>query len=186
VMCDGGPENQGRPVPCASAPRVFLGPITPKYEGAFTTTLTLGQRLTLYGLVDFKRGHSVFDANLAILCVLRRACEPNFDASKDPVRAAGYANGILSSAAYEASFTKLRQLSATYQLPARWVQRLGGSNASITVSGRNLFTWTKYPGVDPELTDLVSTSIEGREHYNQSQYQMPQLTQLVTSLRFSF
>jgi hypothetical protein len=56
------------------------------------------------------------------------------------------------------------------------------SGATIIVSGRNLHTWSKYPGVDPELTDIV----RGNEHYNQSQLQMPQLAQLLMSLRVTF
>jgi hypothetical protein len=182
LMCDGGPENDGAVVPCASAPRVFLGPITPKVEGAFTSTVTLGRRLTLYGLVDFRYGHKVFDANIAILCIVSRFCQENIDPATNIVRAAGYDNAILGSAIHDAGFAKLRQLSASYMLPERWARLVGASGATVTLTGRNLHTWTDYPGVDPELTDII----RGNEHYNQNQLQMPQLAQLLTQIRLSF
>ncbi|HWJ23933.1 MAG TPA: SusC/RagA family TonB-linked outer membrane protein [Gemmatimonadaceae bacterium] len=49
-------------------------------------------------------------------------------------------------------FVKLRELSLTYTLNQRWLQdRLGFSSADIRVAGRNLHTWTKYKGLDPEV-----------------------------------
>jgi TonB-dependent SusC/RagA subfamily outer membrane receptor len=183
LKCDGGPENQGRVVDCATAPRVYLGPIVPKYEGAFASTLTLGGRLSLYGLVDFKYGQKVFDANIAIRCIVDRLCPENINPSINPVLAAGYDNAILGSTILDAGFAKLRQLSASYILPSRFARWVGASSgATITVSGRNLHTWSKYPGVDPELTDII----RGNEHYNQNQLQMPQLAQFLTSLRLTF
>ena len=37
-------------------------------------------------------------------------------------------------------------MSVTYTLPASWLR----SRASVTLAGRNLMTWTKYRGLDPE------------------------------------
>src|SRR3546814_8027270 len=45
-------------------------------------------------------------------------------------------------------FTKLRYVSLTYRLPARFLR---ANSASITLSGRNLFMWTDYHGGDPEV-----------------------------------
>jgi TonB-dependent SusC/RagA subfamily outer membrane receptor len=182
LMCDGGPENDGGVVPCATAPRVFLGPITPVNEGSFSMTVTLGRRLSLYGLADFRYGHKVFDANIAILCIVSRYCQENVDPSTNIVRAAGYDNAILGSTIHDAGFTKLRQLSASYTLPDRWARLMRASGATVTITGRNLFTWTDYPGVDPELTDII----RGSEHFNQNQLQMPQLAQFLTQIRLSF
>ena len=51
----------------------------------------------------------------------------------------------------DASFTKLREVSVGFALPDRWVTRSGMQAARVTISGRNLFTWTSYPGLDPEI-----------------------------------
>jgi TonB-linked SusC/RagA family outer membrane protein len=54
----------------------------------------------------------------------------------------------------DGSFVRLRDLSITYDLQkivrANWVKRL-----SVTASGRNLLTFTKYSGLDPENTTSV-------------------------------
>ena len=53
----------------------------------------------------------------------------------------------------QADFIKLRELSLTYDAPARWATRIGASSVSVTIAGRNLATWTRYTGLDPELNE---------------------------------
>jgi TonB-dependent SusC/RagA subfamily outer membrane receptor len=48
------------------------------------------------------------------------------------------------------TWVKLRDLSVTYTLPENLLGRLGTRGASISLSGRNLKTWTDYTGWDPE------------------------------------
>ena len=49
------------------------------------------------------------------------------------------------------AFWKWRELSATYTLPAKYSTRFRlGTNSSVSVAARNLKTWTKWTGVDPE------------------------------------
>src|SRR2546426_3924614 len=45
---------------------------------------------------------------------------------------------------------RLREASATYDLPQRWAQAFRASRASITVAGRNLWKATGWAGMDPE------------------------------------
>ena len=56
----------------------------------------------------------------------------------------------------DAGFVKLREVSLAYALPDAWTQRVlrGGRQASLQLSGRNLKTWTKYWGVDPEASNF--------------------------------
>jgi hypothetical protein len=68
-------------------------------------------------------------------------------------------------------FVKLRELSVTYTLDAPWVERtLGVSSVDIRVSGRNLHTWTKYTGYDPE-TSLggAIAPVTGVDYFNNPQ-----------------
>jgi len=53
----------------------------------------------------------------------------------------------------DGGFTKLREVSLTYDAPSDWARRIGATSLSISVAGRNLHTWTKYRGVDPELNE---------------------------------
>ena len=59
-------------------------------------------------------------------------------------------------------FVKLRELSLGYQLPAGMTGRLFNGHASqarIELSGRNLKTWTKYSGLDPEVSNFGNQPI---------------------------
>ncbi len=61
----------------------------------------------------------------------------------------------------DASFVKLREVALGYDLPASWISRLGGKPRSVKLelSGRNLLTWTKYTGADPEVSNFGNQQI---------------------------
>jgi hypothetical protein len=67
----------------------------------------------------------------------------------------------VSQYVYDASFVKLREIAVGYEIPGRWTDRfLGGARrARVELSGRNLKTWTDYPGVDPEVSNFGSQQI---------------------------
>ena len=71
---------------------------------------------------------------------------------------------------------KLREVSASYQLPDSWVRRARMNRASLTVAGRNLRTWTDYNGADPEVRGATGSD----------QGMVPALTQFITSLTITF
>ena len=57
----------------------------------------------------------------------------------------------------DGSYVKLKELSVNYTVPMGIVNRLkfgGVSSARIGVVGRNILTWTKYSGLDPEVAGL--------------------------------
>jgi hypothetical protein len=61
--------------------------------------------------------------------------------------------GIDEPCLENAGFVKLREVSLAYTFDQPWVSRLLGlSTMNIRVAGRNLKTWTKYTGLDPETT----------------------------------
>jgi len=71
------------------------------------------------------------------------------------------AEGI-SQYVYDASFVKLREIAVSYQLPEGLTGQLFGgraSNVRLELAGRNLKTWTDYPGVDPEVSNFGSQQI---------------------------
>jgi TonB-dependent starch-binding outer membrane protein SusC len=73
-------------------------------------------------------------------------------------------NGGSNSTAYiqDGSFVKLRELTLTYAVPAKFTQRYLGSRFSdvrVNVTGRNLHTWTKYWGADPEVNNFGSNNV---------------------------
>ena len=55
---------------------------------------------------------------------------------------------------YESSnFIRLKDVSIAYDLPKGAINRIGLSNVKVYMSGRNLLTFTKWSGLDPELVD---------------------------------
>jgi TonB-linked SusC/RagA family outer membrane protein len=52
----------------------------------------------------------------------------------------------------DGSYLRLRNITLTYKLKSKLLQKVGVSNASIYVTGQNLYTWTNYSGFDPEIS----------------------------------
>lgn len=51
----------------------------------------------------------------------------------------------------DASFLRFRDISLSYQLPERFLQKCKVKNAGITIRTNNLFVITRYEGIDPEV-----------------------------------
>jgi TonB-linked SusC/RagA family outer membrane protein len=52
----------------------------------------------------------------------------------------------------DASYIRLRNVSLGYSLPKKWLSVFNISNGTINIQGENIFTLTKYIGLDPETT----------------------------------
>ena len=188
VLCDGGAGPDGRRqggagVPCAEAPRVYLGRPQPNTEGSISSTLTFLQRFTIYGLIDFKTGHIKDSTEHLNRCRTRRICRLNLFPQEDPIFTAEVQNISIYSTRirmYPGSFAKLREVSASVALPDEWAARIGASRATLRVAGRNLYTWTKWPSIDPEAFRM------NQLHLRHEQEAMPQLHQFMTTIQITF
>lgn len=176
VLCDGGDAKP--PVDCALAPFVFLGTTTPKWSGAISNTFTIVKNLRLYALIDFQGGHIRLNRDALLRCTGAAGaplCESNWYPERfSPVVLAEnggivFARNTTDRYFERATFAKLREISLTYSLPDHWIRAL--SNASITISARELATWTDFTGTDPE---------------NSSQAVLPPLSHLTATLNIRF
>jgi TonB-linked SusC/RagA family outer membrane protein len=156
LMCDDG---SGGSVACAQAPFLYVGRPLPKHSGAISNTLRVGNNLRFYALTDFKSGYVRWNLDESIRCTGAAGapvCEafhfPERYSAVEAAYAVGNAQnlGIMNYFYDDASFLKLREVSATYSVPQRW--RMGLSNAALTIAGRELGTWTPFRGIDPENT----------------------------------
>jgi TonB-dependent starch-binding outer membrane protein SusC len=73
-------------------------------------------------------------------------------------------NGGSNATAYiqDGSYVKLRELSLTFAVPAKFTQRYLGSRFSdmrLNVTGRNLGIWTNFWGTDPEVNNFASNNV---------------------------
>jgi len=134
----------------------FHGQPTPDWEGSVSSTVTLFDRITLYGLLDFAVGHQHENAFEDFSCGFA-ACEARLKENADGtltdearIKRTAAAIGSESPFIYDADWAKLRTVSARFDIPSEWAGIFGARNASLTVSGENLALWTEYPGTDPE------------------------------------
>ncbi|HSU16381.1 SusC/RagA family TonB-linked outer membrane protein [Longimicrobium sp.] len=194
VMCDNGDGGSmlctgadGRYGTADDAPNVFLGRSLPKVEGAFSSTLTLFRNWRVYGLLDFKTGMKKVDGNTRVRCTFFGRCEENYYPARfDPVRIAQIqsSRNLVDFLIQDASFAKLREVSLTYALPELLARRAGAQRASLSLAGRNLATWTNYPGLEPEAMFLGGT--RGGNFGAFEQTTLPQLTSWIVSLNLTF
>lgn len=56
---------------------------------------------------------------------------------------------------YKADFMKLKNVQIGYSLPSKWMNRIAVKELRFYVSGENLLTITKFPGMDPELGGTI-------------------------------
>jgi TonB-linked SusC/RagA family outer membrane protein len=56
---------------------------------------------------------------------------------------------------YKGDFMKLKNVQIGYSLPSRWMKKVAVKDLRFYVSGENLLTITKFPGMDPELGGTI-------------------------------
>jgi hypothetical protein len=160
----------------------FIGGAFPNKIIAPGATLTLFNRLTLDALGEWQIGGHLLNAvayqnaNLNVWqpcydtqAKLRRAAAGDAGALSDVTaleRAKCTLNATLRDYSFwvdESDFFRLRSVSATWDVPPRFVP--GVRSAAITLAGRNLFTSTNYNGTDPEVADQRENTFSRRVYY---------------------
>ncbi len=61
-----------------------------------------------------------------------------------------YVNGITEANLYDRTFGKLREVTLTWYMPSKFLEKSPFKTANISFVGRNLFIWTKVPFMDPD------------------------------------
>jgi TonB-linked SusC/RagA family outer membrane protein len=158
----------------------YVGPSAPTREASWTNTFTLFNHLQLYAFADYKGGHYLLNMTEGT-----RAGDGNSwlvnnpNANPDDVLLAQW--GGNAPFIERADFIKLREISATYTLPTRWVRQTGADRLSLTLAARNLHTWTKYSQPDPEV------NINGADTFTRGDSNsVPALRQIIATLNVRF
>ena len=142
--------------------KVVIGNPNPDFTYGFNTSLTV-KRFTLAASFVGSYGNDVYNQQLAVLSDLttqsgNRLRDPVFNCwspenpdSKSPSVTAFSINDLsLCSDRFveDGSYLRLASASLSYSVPLknRFVKHL-----SFTLSGKNLFCWTKYSGYDPDV-----------------------------------
>lgn len=88
--------------------------------------------------------------------------------------------GVSEASIEDGSFVRLRDVRLSWDMPKEW---LGDkfSSLQLAVSGRNLWLWTKYSGIDPETNLAGASNSIGRDWFN-----APNTRGLALNLRIRF
>ena len=133
----------------------------PNFTMGFSNEFNIGP-VRLYGLVDYRNGGKVANLTNAYFDFIAGdgtgflADTATSHARFDAFNTKG------TSYLEDGGFVKLREISVSYTLPRNIVQSAFSSLAQdvrLEVSGRNLKTWTKYTGYDPEVSNFSNQNI---------------------------
>ena len=155
----------------------FVGKVFPDTELAFSTTVTVGDWLSLFGMLDFKGGHHLLNTTEWSRCEgTQSVCAARHDADAalaDQAAAVAYIKeGTLAGYIEPADYWKLREVSATLHVPQRFASYIAGRDLSLTLAGRNLFTWTDFSGLDPEVNGFGQSNFGSEEDFTIPPYRI--------------
>jgi len=136
-----------------------LGNYEPKYVVGFSSDVTF-RRLRLSGLFEWRHGGDVVNVTQNVFD--EDGLAPDSVASAARLAAFHATGKRLAVYIQDASFVKLREITLSYQLPEGLIRSLfrgSVTGARAELSGRNLITWAKYPGLDPEVSNFGNQNI---------------------------
>jgi TonB-dependent starch-binding outer membrane protein SusC len=168
----------------------YIGPSLATLSNALSADLTLFRFITISSLFEHRGGHYQLDFTTEFRCRTMvgfndRGCEFTSDPNASIENQARYigsaALGTRWGYIYPADFIKWREMSVSIGVPERFQHVRGLRGASLTFAGRNLATWTDYPGLDPEITEA------GGGNFNQNEFNtQPPVRHFTARLNFTF
>ena len=153
---------------------MVIGRGQPIHTGGFSNNFTY-KGFSLNAFLQWSYGNQIYNAN-------RLTFEGNSNARHEMNQYASYINrwspenqtndnfrsgghgpiGYHSSRVLEdGSYLRLKTLSVGYSIPKRLINKLSVTDLTLNLSGQNLITWTKYTGLDPEVSARNSVLTPG-------------------------
>ncbi|MDB4884197.1 MAG: TonB-dependent outer membrane protein SusC/RagA [Gemmatimonadetes bacterium] len=175
VNCPGQPALVGGPA-CEITigdTAVFLGTPFATREFNFTPALTLFKNVRVSALIDYRGGQQLYNNTRSFRCSnggfqnCADAADPKLSTAKDQAAILAALMGTQAGFIEDASFTKLREVALTINAPRALADRVRAGAASLTFAGRNLKTWTKYSGFDPEVNAIANGNFTSADFLTQ-------------------
>jgi TonB-linked SusC/RagA family outer membrane protein len=149
---------------CASTTDIVeIGDANPDFNASFSSTFNF-KRFSITGLVDWTQGGNIYNGTRQWPFQDRRdqifdqSAKP--EAERKPVAYYSYFyNGLNGQALFvePGTYVKIKELSVNYTLVRDQLRKVGLGrleNVRLGLVGRNLFTFTKYGGYDPEVSGI--------------------------------
>lgn len=150
--------------------RQIIGQQDPKMIWGMTNTFTYGNfglTVFLHGVHGATRENILMDDEIVTSGVRRNTIVKNWWTPENPSNDwymndvdADLMSGVSTSIYENASFVRLKDITLSYDIPLEFLQKVGGKKFRIYATGRNLVTWTKWRGLDPELDDQRSIPLQ--------------------------
>jgi TonB-linked SusC/RagA family outer membrane protein len=141
-----------------TATDVRLGNTAPDFKMGFVNDLTF-KALTFNVVFDYQKGGDII--NLTQFLYDDAQTSHDYGSPDWEYRMRGYDEGVMTPYIEDATYLKLREVSIGVAIPTRFLgfTNLPISSARINLAGRNLVSWQKYSGLDPEVANLGSAAI---------------------------
>jgi outer membrane receptor protein involved in Fe transport len=143
--------------------RKVLGDPNPKWTASLQNTFTYGAA-ELSVLLDGRFGNKVANFTRRSGDFFGSSANAGLESAGDTA-AGTFTRNADRNLLYEefiedGSFVKLREVALALHLDRPWVRRLTGAHdATLRLAGRNLHTWTKYSGMDPEINLFAASTV---------------------------
>ncbi|QRK09709.1 SusC/RagA family TonB-linked outer membrane protein [Archangium violaceum] len=131
-----------------------IGDTEPDFRVGFSNVVKY-KDLSLSFLLDWQQGSDIINLTRFL-----------YDGNKNSV---DYERGLERQQAWltdasvyveDATFLKLREVTLSYNLPQQWLEKIpAAKTARLSISGRNLLTFTNYSGLDPEVSNFGNQAI---------------------------
>jgi hypothetical protein len=140
-----------------------IGDVNPDFSFGFANNVRF-KSFTLYALLDGVRGGDIYNFTKQWMYQDERhgtqdqAGRPLAERRPLAFYSAGLYNGLVANDHFveDGSYARLRELSVAYNVGQNTLARFGLNRQikgmKLAFIGRNVFTWTKYTGFDPEVT----------------------------------
>lgn len=154
----------------------IIGSGLPKHTGGFSNDFRY-RNFDLNILLQWSYGNDIINANRYVFeggivnnpNLNQFATYANRWTPENPsntlFRAGGMGNAAYSSRVIEdGSYLKLRTVSLGYNVPAAFLKRAKIKNVRIYGAAQNIYTWTKYSGMDPEVSGRIGNLTPGFDY----------------------
>ena len=147
--------------------RTFLGRVNPTYTAGLGSTLRY-RAFTLNAFLHTVQGvtkaNALFDDNLGddgrYNTILKQYWTPENPINSYPANRPATNLGLPIAFYQDASFIRLKDVTLSYDVPQQLAGRIGAGSLRLYVNGHNLWTHTKWTGLDPELSSQYATPLE--------------------------
>lgn len=160
-----------------------LGSAVPDFKAGIQNQLTY-DRFSLSFLFDGQKGGDIYSFSNSVLAgagklkstlpgryegIIGEGVVQNADGSyrkNDIVATPGdyynqkYLRDNAEANIFDASYIKLREVTLDYRFTAKLLKNIGAKSASLSIYGRDLLLFTKFPLYDPEIATLNRNRIE--------------------------